>query len=194
MTTQERPRPLPLTVDNLRNSVAQGLQGSELFWQQFDLFDIGLSGSTQEKGLFSHPYMTMRAEFHFRPNTPTPRIENGLVGNQMNRQIAETINAIWPGLFERWESGFSGGNSSGWDINFYGMLGQTAEQLHLPKDGDELVLVHYEKPKDEPRNRKSSGEVHTTTFNLEKDGTVIIGPDGVITEAELKKARKARLN
>lgn len=189
----EQERNAPLTVDNLREAIQKGLIGTEIFWQQFDRFTITLRPPIldPEEGL---PHISLSAEFHFPPNTPTPVIQNGELGNIMHESLQATINKYWDELFLQWMPGYSGGNSRGWDVNFYSVLGEDARMLEIPPDDNEVLLFDYNKPKDEAGDRALGSQIHTQTFNLEDGDGLIISPEGVISAADLRKARKARDN
>lgn len=194
MTEFEQGRSTPLTADNLGEAIQKGLVGTEVFWQQFDRFTLTLRSPIldHEEGL---PNISLHAEFHFPSNTPTPVIQNGEMGGTMNESLQSTINETWDGLFLRWESGFSGGNPRGWDINFYGVLGEDASMLEIPPDDKEVILFDYNKPEDETEDRVLGNEVHSQSFNLKSgEGPVIISPKGVISASDLRKANKARNN
>ncbi len=193
MTNREQEGSPPLTVETLSAVVAEGLKGTERFWQQFDLFQIMLRASEHKKfDISQNPFIAMRAEFHLPPNTVRPQMHDTDAGNVMNESIKTGLNGAWPGLFERWESGFQGGNARGWDINFYGILDAQADRLQIPLDDGQVTLFRYERPQEEREGRQLEKVV---PFEFIQDGgPIFIGPDGITTIKELRKIRKAPEN
>jgi hypothetical protein len=181
-----------LTVESLTNAINSGLEGSEIFWKQFDVFDLRLCRPVMKSE--STPFIRMSAEFHFPPNTPTPEIQNGQVGDFMNEQLLKALNDTWPGILKKWDSGFSGGNPMGFDINFYGYLNERANGLEIPPDDEDVVLFRYEKPLDEPRDRVLGDRIDAFKISSDPNDMTIIGPDGVQKLSDLRKQSKGPLN
>ena len=124
-----------LNIDGLKDCVVKGIKGFEVFYQQFDVFQLKLT----KYDSIEVPFVMLSIERH-KPFIP---IKEDGEGEAIQNKILKELESQFPGVKFELEGGYSGGNSRGWDLWRSISLGTDEQSKQLQFDED-IVLFRFE--------------------------------------------------
>ena len=118
-------------IDSIRQAIAEAMVGHERFYRQYDKFEVQLT-----RWCTGVPFIRVSVLVC----TGNSGISDGGGSQAVMNAISSELASRFPETQFHWESGFSGGNSLGWDMWVSLHLGTLANRLIFGED--EILFLH----------------------------------------------------